>query len=65
MLPISRSLLVVEQISDDSRLGRFPAYPKAKEHRRSQTTARGQPPAALGLRQARSNGSRQAWGATS
>jgi hypothetical protein len=30
-----------------------------------QTTARGQPPAGLGLRQTRSNGSRQAWGATS
>jgi hypothetical protein len=29
-----------------------------------QTTARGQPPVGLGLRQTRSNGSRQAWGAT-
>ena len=38
---------------------------KADRTRRLQTTARGQPPAGLGLRQTRSNGSRQAWGATS
>jgi hypothetical protein len=38
---------------------------KADRIRRLQTTARGQPPAGLGLRQTRSNGSRQAWGATS
>src|SRR5216117_869453 len=48
-----------------SRQSRHVRLVKADRTRRLQTTARGQPPAALGLRQTRSNGSRQAWGATS
>jgi hypothetical protein len=38
---------------------------EAERTRRALTNTRGQPPAGLGLRQTRSNGSRQAWGATS